>query len=69
MRKTHEVVAEENSHLSENSVDIRTSLEVTTNSIGGEENDPRREGDQDGVPEQKRAGQRRYLNVVVCQLQ
>ena len=43
MRKTHEVVAEENSHLSENSVDTRASLKVTTNSIGGHENDPRRE--------------------------
>jgi len=29
----------------------------------------KRERDQDGVSEQQRTGQRRYLNVVLCQLQ
>jgi len=40
---------------SENCVDTRASLEVMANSIGGQENDPRRERDQDGVSEQQRA--------------
>ena len=69
MTKTHEVVAEEHSTssmASENSVDSRASLEVMANSIGGQENDPRRERDQDGV---QRAGQRHILCVVVCQWQ
>jgi len=33
----------------------QASLEVMANSIGGQENDPRRERDQDGVSEQQRA--------------